>query len=316
MTRGKQILFLAFVITLSLAAKSAAQDVPQKTTVCELIQNPKSFDHKLVVVTGFASHGFEDSGFSDPACGGRYGGLWMEFGGEASTGTMSTVSDLSRTRPESAVVEGVSVPLIEDRNFQTFDKLLHQGNGNLVRATVIARFFAGRENFDGIKGFSGYGHLGCCSLFMIQQVLSLDENRDPNLDYTGEPTQPTKASCYRFLTPVDNQSAELRAQKAAESGERGYAFTDPDHVAREEVAMRAKTSDIGSVRLTRLNATPARIAYEASIPKSKTRYTVTLSRPYWLSVQAADPTKVAWVVLASIATCDASGEGGSVQRLQ
>jgi hypothetical protein len=305
--RTAELLLLSTVAVLSAARSSIAQDIPQKTSVCELLHDPKSFDHKLVEVTGFASHGFENSGFSDPACDSRYRGLWMEFGGKMRTGTMSTVSDLSRTRPEPAVVEGVSVPLDEDDNFKKFDALLHQGNGNLVRATVVARFFAGKENIYGRKGFGGYGHLGCCSLFMIQQVLSVDEDRRPDLDYTGEPVQPTKASCYQFLTPIDNSSEDLEAQKAAESGKQAYAFTDPDRVAREEVAARVHASSTAAVHIKRLSVTPARIAYEASVTTSRTRYTLTLSRPYWLSTQAADHNKVAWVVLSDIATCDANG---------
>jgi hypothetical protein len=239
----------------------------------------------------------------------------MEFGGKASTGTMSTVSGLNRTRREPAIVEGVTVPLVEDANFHRFDELLHQGNGNLVHAQVIARFFAGKENLYGRKGWSGYGHMGCCSLFLIQQVVSVDEDRRQDLDYTGEPYQPN-ASCYTFLTPIDNQSAQREQQKAAESGVRNFAFTDPDRVLLEEVASRAKGSGTDKVHFKRLSSAPSRIVYEASVSGAKTNYTVTLSRPYWLSVEAADRSKVAWVVLATIATCDVSGEGGTVQQLK
>jgi hypothetical protein len=309
------LLFASIASSYCLALGQTSGEIPQKVTVCQLLDYPKLYDHKLVEVTGFASHGFEDSGFSDPSCGGRYGGLWMEFGGRTSTGTMSTVSGLNRARPEPAVVEGLAVPLIEDATFHRFDDLLHQGNGNLVHAQVIARFFAGKENLYGRKGWSGYGHMGCCSLFLIQQVLSVDEDRRQDFDYTGEPSQPN-ASCYTFLTPIDNQAAERKAQRAAESGNSAYAFTDPDRVLREEVASRAGISDTTKIHLERISSSSARIVYEASVSGAKTRYTVTLSRPYWLSVDAADRSKVAWVVLATIATCEINGAGGTVQRLK
>ena len=317
MNRVYKIALAVAVVKLcsSMTSAQALLEKPQKVTVCQLRGDPKLYDHKLVQVTGFASYGFEYSGFSDPSCGGRYGGLWMEFGGKASTGTMSTVSGLNRTRSEPAEVEGVAVPLVEDSHFREFDALLHEGNGNLVHAEVIARFFAGKENLYGRKGWSGYGHLGCCSLFLIQQVLSVDEDRRQDLDYTGEPVQPT-SSCYRFLTPIDNQSSARAAQRAAEDGSHAYAFTDPDRVAREEVAAQSRVGNAAAVKLKRLSSSQQRIAYEATASGSKGRFTITLSRPYWLSVEAVDRGKVAWVVLATIATCDARADGPTVEQLK
>lgn len=126
-------------------AISQTAEVPVKATVCQLLADRKAWDHKLVEVSGFASHGFEDSGFSDPECSGSRFELWMEYGGKESTGTMSTVSNYDRTRPKPAVVEGIAVPLVEDALFHRFDDFLHQNSrtGTSVHGTVIARFFAG-----------------------------------------------------------------------------------------------------------------------------------------------------------------------------
>jgi hypothetical protein len=149
----------------------AKAETPEKVNVCQLVADRKAWDHKLVEVTGFASHGFEDSSFSDPTCNFVFENIWMEYGGKRRTGTMSTVSNLSRERSEPANVEGIAVSLLENKIFHRFDDLLHQGRGNIVHATVIARFFAGKTESDSMLG---YGHLGCCSLLMIQQVLSVD----------------------------------------------------------------------------------------------------------------------------------------------
>jgi hypothetical protein len=297
------VVLLLFI--LATIACTQAPDKPEKTGVCQLLADPKAWNHKLVEVTGFASHGFEDSGFSDPSCGGRYGGLWMEFGGKKATGTMSTVSSLARERPEAAVVEGIPVPLVEDEIFRRFDELLHEGSGSLVHATVIARFFAGKENYMGSKGrWGGYGHLGCCSLFLIQQVKTLDEQRPNDLDYGEEPTRP-EASCFKYLTAIDNTGDQLESQRAADAGKRAFAFDDPDRVAREEVAMWGRVNNASDVRLKRISALPGRVVYRASVEDHTGVYTVTLTRPYWISFYAANREKVAWSVLATFVTCDA-----------
>jgi hypothetical protein len=80
---------VAFALLLAHTSSviSQAPEVPAKATVCQLLADRKAWDHKLVEVSGFASHGFEDSSFSDPDCPSRFE-LWMEYGGKGSTGTM------------------------------------------------------------------------------------------------------------------------------------------------------------------------------------------------------------------------------------
>jgi len=288
-----------------VAQAAASTEIPQKSTVCQLVADPKAYNHKLVEVTGLASHGFEDSGFSDPSCGGRYGGLWMEYGGQSLTGTMSTVSSYSRTRTKPAIVEGIAVPLVEDETFKRFDALLHEGRGNQVHATVIARFFAGKENFWGVKGhWGGYGHLGCCSLFLIQQVLSFDEHSRDDLDYSDESAHLDDAKCEQGLTRVDNEADLIAQQRDAESGVAGYAFSEPDRVAREELSRVAKITPASSIRLKRRSATPAAVFYDASVPGSKTRYALVVDKPYWLLFQAKDHSNVAWVLREAVQSCD------------
>lgn len=269
-----------------------------KATVCQLLSDRKAWDHKLVEVTGFASHGFEDSNFYDPTCPGRYD-LWMDYGGKLSTGTMSTVSNSNRTRPVSAVVEGIAVPVVDDALFHRFDDFLHQDApmGINVHATVVARFFAGRIlHYPDGDLWGGYGHLGCCSLFVIQQVLNVDDQRRPDLDYSDTPEQP---SCHSFQGVMnDTQTQPLTAQHRAEQGEQAYAFTNDHDVA--VAAMKSSVNDLKADDLT-LKVTSHnsyRSVYLASVRGSASSYMIVLSRPYWLSFYAADPAKVAWVVLA------------------
>jgi hypothetical protein len=45
----------------------------------------------------------------------------------------------------------------------------------VVLATLVGRFFSGRkERWPVGDSWGGSGHLGCCSLLVIQQVLAID----------------------------------------------------------------------------------------------------------------------------------------------
>lgn len=292
---------LASYLLLATFSRVIAQtpEVSVKTTVCQLLRDRKAWDHKLVEVSGFASHGFEDSSFSDPECPDRYGGLWMEYGGELTTGTVSTAGNSNRTRPEPVVVEGISVPVVDDAIFHRFDEFLHQDMrmGTSVHATVVARFFAGRiQHYPAGDLWGGYGHMGCCSLFVIQQVLSVDDQRRPDLDYSDTPEQPT---CFPFQGRLYTQSQMLDAQRRAEHGEQAYAFTSDHDVAVAAVKSYVKNLKADDLTLKIKSRNTYRSVYVASVQGSADYYMIVLSRPYWLSLSAADPTKVAWVVLGS-----------------
>jgi len=287
---------------VALLSAQPTTETPQKVTVCDLLDHRKEWDHKLVQVSGFASHGFEDSGFSDPACDSRYGDLWMEYGGTLRAGTMSTVSNWDRTASQTMKVEGVSIPLTDDAMFHRFDDFLHSQTPSMtVHATVVARFFAGRlEDYPGGKQWGGYGHMGCCSLFVIEKVLDVDDHRRPDLDYSDTPEQP-HADSFTDLTLVGATAANLRDLHSAEDGTRAFAFTDDERVAREAIAVYAPAPklDATSLTLKKTSGNEYRAIYTATLRHSHRRFMVVLSRPYWLSFSAKDPNHVPWVVLAA-----------------
>jgi hypothetical protein len=294
------ILFLGLAgVPNSSLATQAPKETPSKVTVCDLLDHRKEWDHKLVQLSGFASHGFEDSNFSDPACG-RYGGLWMEYGGKLRTGTMSTVSNLDRTDSRPMKVEGINVSLTDDKMFHRFDDFLHSQPSSTVHATVIARFFAGRTEGDANGQMGGYGHLGCCSLFVIERVLEVDDHRRSGLDYSDTPEQPD-ASSYESLALVSTLAANLRDLHSAEDGERAFAFTDDERVAKEAIAAYppAPKFDAKSLVLKKVSGNAYRAVYTATLRDSNRRFMVVLSRPYWLSFSAKNPKNVSWVVLAA-----------------
>jgi hypothetical protein len=171
---GGIVLCVALGVGALAATGQMRVEKPLKVEVCELQANPATYDHKLIEVTGVVSHGFEKFSLSDARCAQRLG-VWLEYGGTARSGTVYCCGvTADRTRPEALVVEGISVPLIDDAIFRQFDTRIQSGRELVLHATLVGRFFAGRQERSGGGDVGGgYGHLGCCSLLAIQQVLAI-----------------------------------------------------------------------------------------------------------------------------------------------
>ena len=95
----------------------------------------------------------------------------------------------------------------------------------------------------------------------------------------------------------------MQAQHDAESGSRDWAFTDPARVASDALSHTAHISadKLAGIQLT--HDSPARKTYAWRAGNSKS-YMVVVSRPYWLSFYAHDPSRVAWVaVIAYESSC-------------
>jgi hypothetical protein len=169
----------AIVLGLALLAEESAMpgrvlaEKPVKVAVCTLQASPAAYNHKLIEVSGLVSYGFEQFSHSDTRCA-KGLGVWLEYGGTTKSGAVYCCGVTGdRARAESLVVEGISVPLIQDAIFRRFDTRIR--TDGKMRATLIGRFFAGRdEPSEAGVSLRGYGHLGCCSLLAIQQVLAID----------------------------------------------------------------------------------------------------------------------------------------------
>jgi hypothetical protein len=192
------IVALAGMFAVSLApafSRAQSSEVPVKVSLCEIKAHPENFLHKLVEFTATASHGFEDSMVEDSSCpwSDKSPGVWMEYGGKRSTATMYCCGVAPKPdRDETLVVDGLPIGLVDDETFRAFDKRLHpqhpkQRSSDTVRATLRGRIFARYEGIMGTKqnpGWRGYGHLGCCMLFVLTQVFSgstsaLDTDQSP-----------------------------------------------------------------------------------------------------------------------------------------
>jgi hypothetical protein len=166
----------ALAIAMLMVAGSAANDAAQKATVCGVRANPLAFNHKLIEISGTVSHGLEDFTLSDPGCNRSYR-LWLEYGGLTSAGTVYCCGATgNRRRRKPLTLEGITVPLVDDATFTRFDTAVQTKAQGTLRATVVARFFAGElKHWPGGRSWGGFGHLGCCSELVIQQVLRVGD---------------------------------------------------------------------------------------------------------------------------------------------
>jgi len=283
-------------------------EIPEEITICQLSQDPGKYNRKLVKVSGFLSHGFEESGLFDSTCDSRYS-IWFEYGGSETTGTMYCCGvTAERKRPQPIVVEGFEIPLVVDDNFRNLDKGLNEPtrSDSIVHATVIGRFFSGEKTTvaDGRTAWLGYGHLGCCSLMVIQQVVQVDAQDRKDLDYGATADHPDldKYGCSNSTTLLDDTFQDHRkAQFQADNGERSWAFDDPQRVAAELLANHLQL-DPSSIKLRVIRRETARVVYEWK-PSKNPIYMVVVSRPYELSFHSKTE-KVAWVPIAMYKACE------------
>jgi len=287
---------------ISSQATIARCQTPLKVTACQLANDRGKYNHELVEVTAFVSHGFEDSALFDPTCPTRFD-VWVEYGGTVKSGTMYCCGvTADRTRPKQLVIEDTPIPLVEDERFQDFDRLIHRTPDSIVHATIVGRFFSGRLDTDPSRGIrTGYGHMGCCSLLAIQEILSVDSQDREDLDYRASPDQPDawKGCGYRYLLQVEPEQDLIGMQQKAELGRRSWAFEDPQRVASDALSGLLNIDEKSIAGLKQKSQAQGRFVYEWRPRDSKSRYMVVVRRPYWLSYFARDRKKIAWVVIAA-----------------
>lgn len=299
---------LQFAVLWSLAAPTVvaqsspeAFEQPRSVSFCQLAADPAAYDRQLLKITAFVTHGFEDFGLVEPGCpkSEPYFGVWLMYGGKTKSNTIYCCPGEGDAGPRAhdLTVEDVPIPLLENATLEGFRQLLAQAPDTTVRATLAGRFFSGaKKKADGGASFRGFGHLGCCSLFVIQEVESFEPHTRHDLDYTAEAGYYEPTGCKEHaLRDVDSillgySSAQgIARQHLAESGASSWAFDDPQRVALE--ALKASYKDKLPL-LKSVKATPARQVFRWK--NGKTIVTVVVTRPYWLSFYAKSGS-VAWI---------------------
>ena len=297
---------------------------PQEISVCQLKADPAAYNHKLVEVTAFVSHDFEDFTLFDPTCR-AWPAVWLEYGGKAKSDTTYCCGPTAgKSRPEEMKIEDIPIPLVENDLFRQFDKEIQppfrSGQfGSVVHADLVGRFFSGTKQQLG-KGepfWGGYGHMGCCSLLAIQEVKRVSPQDRDDLDYGASYDQPDldKVGCgFDYLTSIMPGNELLDAQKQAEHDPNTRAFDDPERVASDFLIAQLKMHDSNPLALKEIRKAQGRVVYAWEQKGKPISYTVVVSRPYLLSYYSEDPKRVASVVVAAYSS--SCGQGNSTSRIR
>jgi hypothetical protein len=233
------------------------------------------------------------------------------YGGNAQSDTMYCCPGeaAGKTRPEPLTIEGIQIPLVDDVTFKEFTGLLRKEADTTVRLTAVGRFFSGeKQTINGQPRWGGAGHMGCCSLLVIQRVESFEPHMRSDVDYTSEAGWYEKEGCkYGTLKYVkhvsipypDGLEQAIAEQHKADNREADWALSDPQRVAAESL----KPYYPNQVPVFRtVKKTPARSVFRWRYGRNQV--VVVVTRPYWLSFYAKS-SSVVWVsTMIKEAGCD------------
>jgi hypothetical protein len=224
--------FLASLTLICFVETVPAQETPLELSACDLAKHPKSFDAKIIRVRGILSVHFEDFSLTAPDCDTPQG-IWLAFGGDVPGIVPSTANDNSRTPGVDIKVNGVSHGIKKDEKFRRLYALIAARHGDkpayTVTATLEGAFYAGEERLlaNGQTDFSGYGHLGCCALFVITQVLDVASTPPANLNVRGTLSGPDGRPIAGFAVFDDIVGGSPPERQQAVTNEKGeFSFSD------------------------------------------------------------------------------------------
>ena len=226
----------------------AQAEKPVKVSVCELKNNPDAYNHKLIQVEGTVSHEFEDFSLKDTACPDFKNTTWLMYGGDAPDDVTYCCNGTGNKGHVN--VDGIEIALTNDEVLNRFRRLLNSYRIDKkakvhylqtdptfsVTATLVGQFFAGKPS--DIQGMGrGFGHMGCCTLLVIQQVVSIDKVIS-NL-------KPGEVSCYTEGWHENSNDDLLKAKQSeiSKSAER-WRNNDPQKVAAEALTAYLHDSNI------------------------------------------------------------------------
>jgi hypothetical protein len=166
-----------FILVLLLLTPACHAQAPVEVSPCDLVKHPETYNNKVIQIRDRVLIAFEDFSLDANGCGDRLRSVWLAYGGDEPTPTMSTVNDQSRPTGSVLKVNGKPIFLAHDESLELFKRRLSAvrvgvPGGNLyeVTATFTGYFFEAHKD-------GGYGHLGCCHLFVIQKVAAVEARR-------------------------------------------------------------------------------------------------------------------------------------------
>jgi hypothetical protein len=168
----------------------------------------------------------------------------------------------------------------------------------MLRATVIGKYFPGKPKTVGGEAMrSGYGHMGCCSLLVIEEVAKVGSELEEPVDFSPVPalTSPSlMKGCTVSQIQVPPQEDEDQLERGSLEEEYQYLH-DPKKVAARAIAVQ-ESLDAETIekRLQTEVATQSLSSYTWASPNGLTSYRITVNKPHWLLQTAAKGDVVIW----------------------
>ena len=193
--RCSLLLFLMAASPFGMSQTPGNDPIPE-ADICQALKDPAAFDGRMLRFRGRLEFEFEGYNVNDTVCSPP----------RFHTRIAWTYRDgpLLATRPEAKRILSVTSPVLKDA---LFDELVRKTQAHRVSrpdgelchthrecayydvvATYTGRFFAGKMR-SGRTGIGGFGHRGCCHLFVIEQVSEVEARR------TSVPDDARKFSC-------------------------------------------------------------------------------------------------------------------------
>jgi hypothetical protein len=173
-----------FVLALFLLPASAFGQTPpsqpQVVSLCDLLKDPKAFSGTNIQIRGTIISEFEIFNIGDDSCSrSNRPGIWLMFGGDVDCPTPSTWNDVNRPKGKNVKFDGVEYSLVKDKSFSKLHNAitLRRDKKSVYRitASLEGTFFAG----DTENTMPGYGHIGCCYLFIIHKISQVEVQKKP-----------------------------------------------------------------------------------------------------------------------------------------
>lgn len=316
------LLLLTSCLSVHAQSSKSASAAPLDISVCELAASPGNYDKRLIRIDAYWLRGFEESGLYDPSCPNEAlpnmmktaavePRIWAEFGDEAG---YTKVTDYA--------------PLVDNDQMRLLRRLLvdRWKIDQMTRANMVGTFYAGtlRKAPNEESFWMGFGHLGCCSLFVVSRVESVQADYSPELDYSpARWNARMPAGCYAntFLGLPTNEvlrqwqreanqgasSWRLDAFQVAEeqlrklrAGEYGNLTGGREALIYPSPSKLAPPTDLLPVEtLTEVSSSASVKTFEFHAKDRIHRYIITVNRPYWLERLAGPADKVIWVPAGS-----------------
>ncbi len=240
----KKVFVLVLFSVFSCCLHAQAVDA----TVCDILNNPASFNGKIVRIKGTVSASFDRFSIEGPGCGHGVNDIWLSYpeGTKGKAGPVVVV-ELQPAHNFAGTIDSAlptPVTLEKNKDFKQFDSLLaaqFKENSmclgctrNKVNATLVGRLDGvaaaevRRDSTGKIAGWSGFGNLNAYTARLVLQSVS---------DVSAQAIDYSKAAAATKDDSTDT-SATVDALAAAHSGAKVFGAGNPagDQVERAAAA--------------------------------------------------------------------------------